>query len=414
MPYTILKKALYILAIVTFIVICQPSHAKTAEEIQSELEALNLQLEYLKIQDSELTIKTKKLESDIKKKTNEIANLKQQIQTAAKASKQLQTDTANLVKDLDSIKRRLENSSDLIKKRILQLHKNQNKAMFNSILSAKSATAFQHRYTMVSYLMEHDKRLFAELSSNLKEKESKSLHLQNKLKVLEVTNAELADREKVLAQEESTLKSMMETLLLQKKANLEKGKRLDNSRQELEKIITEATKSANTARLDQELQASRQKRESKQSSQAQSQNQPQRQIKTLQQGAQALDFNWPFNTSDISRAELTGFGDTASMKIYTHKPQEVLAIGEGKVLYKGIVSGFNKMVILGHEKGFSSVYADLKEIWVGINEVVQKGESIGEIAGGQSGRLHFEIRFAGKKQTPSELLPKSSVDILQK
>jgi len=107
-------------------------------------------------------------------------------------------------------------------------------------------------------------------------------------------------------------------------------------------------------------------------------------------------------------AQQSGDESSAALQIKVSAGTEIMATAKGKVLYKGTISGLGDVIIIGHQRGFSTVYAKLDNIWVGLNQIVEKGETIGQIAGGRNQALHFEIRFGGKKQLPLPYLPADS------
>ena len=96
----------------------------------------------------------------------------------------------------------------------------------------------------------------------------------------------------------------------------------------------------------------------------------------------------------------------SSLDLPVSQESEVLAIDDGKVMFKGPMGHFGNMVILGHRRGYTSVYGRLSDIWVGMGQIVNQGEPIGKIEPKSDGGLHFEIRFGGKNKNPLTLLPK--------
>ena len=83
---------------------------------------------------------------------------------------------------------------------------------------------------------------------------------------------------------------------------------------------------------------------------------------------------------------------------------EVLATGGGKVvevLRQG--RGMGNLVIIDHGDGLRTVYAHLSDIYVAINQKVQRGKVIGKV--GNSGAsfasaLHYEVRKNGRAVDP--------------
>jgi septal ring factor EnvC (AmiA/AmiB activator) len=86
---------------------------------------------------------------------------------------------------------------------------------------------------------------------------------------------------------------------------------------------------------------------------------------------------------------------------------EVKAVADGKVIYSSYLRGRGKFLILQHEYGYYSIYADLGEILVGEGQGVEKGQPIAKV--GEGGlllpySLHFELRKGKKQLDPLEWL----------
>ncbi len=83
--------------------------------------------------------------------------------------------------------------------------------------------------------------------------------------------------------------------------------------------------------------------------------------------------------------------------------QNVLAVGEGVVLFAEWFEGYGRMIILDHGEGYNTVYAHLNELQVSAGDKVTIGQKIGQL--GDSGswegaELYFEIRVQGKAENP--------------
>lgn len=80
----------------------------------------------------------------------------------------------------------------------------------------------------------------------------------------------------------------------------------------------------------------------------------------------------------------------------------------GIVVYTGWLSGYGNVVIIQHNKTFSSVYAHQRVYYVREEQKVNIGDVIGEVGstGWSTGpHLHFEIRSDGEPVNPMNYLP---------
>ena len=253
--------------------------------------------------------------------------------------------------------------------------------------------------------------------------------LVQKNKALEAGKEEITKKQKQLAKEQASLNAMLNTILMEKKVFLKREKTLASSREQLEKQIEEATKKVSAPGFEKELGIENNSvpaakaaplasvpdfvnapaierqpaiQQSAQPAVAAKETLPD----TSSTAAKLMNFSWPIEKSLREMVTEKGDDDSCAVLIKPAADAEIIAAAKGKVLYKGFLNGLGDVVILGHQRGFSTVYARLDNVWVGLNEVVEQGTVIGKIdGGGMNGVLHFEIRFGGKKVPPLEYLP---------
>jgi septal ring factor EnvC (AmiA/AmiB activator) len=71
------------------------------------------------------------------------------------------------------------------------------------------------------------------------------------------------------------------------------------------------------------------------------------------------------------------------------KKSSIEAIAPGVVAYVGTLRGYGKFLIIEHEDGYYSMYSGLENLIVEQNQIVQRGEKIGNTA---TGVIKFELR----------------------
>lgn len=399
--------ALAILVAVSFVV--QPCSTFAArkkpvntENLQSEIESINLQLDYLKFKVSDTLKKTRRLEDRIRNKKTEITQLQSQIE-------QLNLNQAETLAQINRFEEESRAGREHIKSllarfrsRLVQLHKIRQGTLLSSVFSARDLNSFLNRYHMVKYLLQSDKDLIQDLKKQDLQQRKIAAELQKKHENLEAGKAELDEKQKKLDNENSALSAMLSTVLLEKKLFLAREKTLATARNQLEDEISRAESTLKNPEFENELAAPAVK------PLVQPRKVPPaegRIADSAPEAAKIMQFAWPVPRSNRSGVEETGNESSAAIQISVNGETEIAAAARGKVLYKGTIGGLGDVIILGHQRGFSSVYARLDDIWVGLNQIVEKGEVIGKISGGRNRALHFEIRFGGKKQQPTAYLP---------
>jgi murein DD-endopeptidase MepM/ murein hydrolase activator NlpD len=79
------------------------------------------------------------------------------------------------------------------------------------------------------------------------------------------------------------------------------------------------------------------------------------------------------------------------------KAQQVVACAPGRVAYVGSLRGYDNFVILEHDDGYYSTYANLSSTLVELDDRVATGQKLG-LKG--SGPVHFELRQAREHLDP--------------
>ncbi len=88
--------------------------------------------------------------------------------------------------------------------------------------------------------------------------------------------------------------------------------------------------------------------------------------------------------------------------------QSVVASATGTVLYVGTgIRGYGKLIVVRHNKAYSTVYAHNDNILVKEGQRVVKGQKLAEMGNSDTDqvKLHFEIRRLGKPVDPAKFLP---------
>ena len=118
-----------------------------------------------------------------------------------------------------------------------------------------------------------------------------------------------------------------------------------------------------------------------------------------------VDWGWP-----TAGRVAAGFSENTNkgLDISGKTGQPVLASASGTVLYVGTgIRGYGKLLVIRHNKAFSTVYAHNDSILVKEGQRVTKGQKVAEMGNSDADqvKLHFEIRRLGKPVDPAKILP---------
>ncbi|MBE9061777.1 M23 family metallopeptidase [cf. Phormidesmis sp. LEGE 11477] len=90
-------------------------------------------------------------------------------------------------------------------------------------------------------------------------------------------------------------------------------------------------------------------------------------------------------------------------------PTEVKAVGAGTVAFAGEREGYGQLLVINHEQGLQTRYANLNEISVSVGQSVSTGTTVGAVGADQPTYLYFEVRRNSPSgwiaQDPGEYLP---------
>jgi murein DD-endopeptidase MepM/ murein hydrolase activator NlpD len=126
--------------------------------------------------------------------------------------------------------------------------------------------------------------------------------------------------------------------------------------------------------------------------------------------ARALAFRWPVRGRVIATFGSKPNGQrNDGIGLAVPQGTDVRAAEDGVVAYAGNeLKGYGNLVLIRHENGFVTAYANTSEILVKRNDHVHRGQVIaksGETGGVQVPQLHFEIRKGSSPVDPSQFLP---------
>jgi murein DD-endopeptidase MepM/ murein hydrolase activator NlpD len=123
------------------------------------------------------------------------------------------------------------------------------------------------------------------------------------------------------------------------------------------------------------------------------------------------NFIWPLRrriTSPYGMRVINGRNDFhAGIDIGGPTGTNIVAAESGRVSYSGYMRGYGNVIILSHDRGYSTVYGHNSVNLVKKGQYVTKGNIIGKVGrtGNATGpHLHFEIRLNGKPVNPLSYL----------
>ncbi len=127
----------------------------------------------------------------------------------------------------------------------------------------------------------------------------------------------------------------------------------------------------------------------------------------LDNGGVENDFIWPVKGKVVSYfQQRQGLYINKGINIEVAKGEVVRAARTGRVIFSDYLTGYGKTIILDHQDGLYSVYAQNSHILVHLGDFVLKNNEIAHVGNYKKlAYLHFEIRKNSKANNPLNYLP---------
>ncbi len=352
------------------------------DSIKNELEKGRQRLKVLQEEEGSYKEQLEQIEQNIKASRTYLELLEHRIDTVGSLIALLEDSLA------DAQQKLLERQS-IMKRRVRQAYMTGSPHPLFLVLAAKSPLELLDRIRYIEELNRYDKGLVRDIDASRKEIDKRKSERQQERMRLEQLLSEKKDEQFSLQKEESLRKAMLEKVRLEKDAFQQMIAELEASQKQLQKIIEQLEKKR-------------------------------KQAKEQSIGKGVLSFekrkgklNWPVKGTIVD-----GFGKIVhpvyktvimnnGVDISVKEGQTVQCVAPGAVIHVGFMRGLGQMVIIDHSAGYMTVYAQLQNVSVNVDQKVQTGTVLGKVGSTSKGpRLHFEIRKSTDPLDPSEWLEK--------
>lgn len=119
-------------------------------------------------------------------------------------------------------------------------------------------------------------------------------------------------------------------------------------------------------------------------------------------------FMWPVRGRVVSKFGRQPDGMMHNgIRIAARQDKPVVAAARGTVIYSALLKDYGETIILKHEGGYATVYTNMGERLVELNDRVRQGMKIGllgKVTGKSEGTMAFEVRYRNKAVNPLRYL----------
>jgi septal ring factor EnvC (AmiA/AmiB activator) len=357
--------------------------ASRIEKEKSELERLRSAIALERKNISGLEGKEKSVLQKIQEVSRKLDLQKREVQVRERALLLNQKELRQNEEKLSEMEAAAENQKKTLAKRVRALYKEGELSYLKAVFSSEGLSDLTRRITYMKLIAEADAEMFKKILDNKQELEKIKAHL------LQVNSQLAASKKEVLEerrkyQEEREAKNRFLGEIQQKKSLYEKSlQELETASLALEELIKKLGEPAAEG------------------------------FSSVEFAGLETSLLWPVKGEIIST-----FGKMLNEEYHTSTFnngiviksrffEKVLAVAGGKVLFADWLKGYGRLLIIGHGKGYHSLYGYLDNFLVKVGASVEKGQIIGEV--GDTGSIHgpslyFETRKLGKPLDPLRLL----------
>lgn len=352
------------------------------KETETKIDQYKVQLKETENQKNTIEEELSAIDTDLIEAEKTLQQTQQNLKEKQSRVDEVEKEIALLLTELTEKEEEKEVYNESTKKRMVQMYKNNNQSVLKIIFSSKSMTQALARAEYINRISNRDQENLNKLADIIKSIQDKKERIEEKEALLK---QELANVEVILKKQETqkahlkdtvNKKSRLITQLKQQEATI--NKQIDLLEEESKKIEKE--------------------------------------IQALTAKSAASKYNggvfiWPVpnyyrvssdygsRTSPISGRQEFHTG----IDIPAPYGKDVLASGNGTVIYSGWRNGYGNTVMIDHGGGVVSLYAHNSSLVSGVGSEVKRGDVIAKIGstGFSTGNhLHFEVRKNGAHISP--------------
>jgi septal ring factor EnvC (AmiA/AmiB activator) len=341
----------------------------------------------------ELEQKREKIKKLSKKESSvfiEIKNLEEELELIDKLVSRLNQESRRTGKEISAEEELLKNSQFSLQDkreelgcRLRDIYKYMRFREYEILIGASSPLDLMRRLRYIKLITQQDQVLIQGISSEITSVKETKKTLEKKRRELAQLIKEKDKEEKRRSLEKEKNEKLLKTIRSEKEIYLSLVKELEKSAKEVERLLTSLEKKR-------------------------SETESETQISIFKALKGRLP--WP-----IKGKLALGFGQQQEKRFNTTvfnpgidispESEEVKAVADGKVVYSSWLRGYGNFIILQHDEGFYTVYANLKEVFADVGETISQSQTIARVSGsGAEDNLHFEIRKGKEQLDPLEWL----------
>ena len=309
-----------------------------------------------------------------------IKDMKEEFELLSVQSKRTESKIIKIISEIKSLESKSSNSKNKFRKhqaqffaRLNHVYKNRNNPFLQILLNAKTTQDFSNRLNFYKRIVSADSGNFQELKTAHQEMGDNLKEIQKKRAELERLSQRLINQKNSLLNRIQTDRDYLEKIAVEQEQLVNRAQKMDKSSKFLKRQI-DNLKFAHQ-QMSEEVQANRVNRKN---------------IKKISKHSLSWPLRRPFQISRKFGRQVEGSATIflPGIDIITEESKNVFASEDGVVIYKGLPAGessptYGKVVMIAHEDHegkFVTLYGNLSNIQVTLDQYVRRGEKIAKIS----------------------------------
>jgi len=363
----------------------------------SEKDSLINQITKIKEQEGRILQNLKKIERDI-------SIYEEKISSSEKVVTNLSDEITNMKISIKKHQSQLKEHKTMYFSALSNFYMRRNSSYLSYVFSTSNSKDFLRRAKYIKFLLEKEQNILDQLKNKLVKIKSEEKSFSERKNEIAYHREKLVFDKKQLAKAKLEKQQILDKIMKKQHELEEKYKNISKGDQKIKKVIK---------KIDvKPLEVKKPEVEKPKENEIKPPKKPQKLASSS--FSRNINFTWP--VGDINsviafygkqKNEFNTSYFNTGVNIACPESSTIHASAKGKVMYKGIVDGYGDVLILDHGNGYTTLYANLSDILVGIGEQISQGEDIAKISIDKKlkmGVLHFELRYQGEPMDPLKKL----------
>ena len=340
-----------------------------------------------------------------------IKNMKEEFELLSVQSGRTESKIKKIIRDIKSLEKKSVQSKKKFGKhqakffaRLNHVYKNRNSPFLQILLNAKNSQDFSNRLNFYKRIVSADSGNFLELKNTHMEMGTNLKEIQAKRNELERLSQRLISQKNSLLNRIQTDRDYLEKIAVEQQQLVSRAQKMDKSSKFLKRQI-DNLKFAHQ-QMSEEVQSIKVSKN----------------IKKIAKKSLSWPLRQPFQITRKFGRQIEGSATIflPGIDITTSEPRNVFASEDGVVIYKGLPAGessptYGKVVMIAHEDQegkFVTLYGNLTNIQVTLDQYVRRGEKIAKISEDRyksmsprgNSRLYYQVIVDLEPKNPIEWL----------